>query len=222
MVGNDNHDDYEHRTEPAAWERQPAESEPAFQAFRTYLEMADERSVRAVAQRLHKSSTMVGRWSKRWKWVARIRKYSDNLAKKADQKAERHAQERVTEIMASHEVLGLTSLLARTSFDDILDDKGHFDLAKARRTSAIFAIKKLTFCRYGRIKSIELRDKVSSLEIMGKYRAVDGGMGRPAREVSEGARRPETVTAGALQSGRSCGRARRRNNRRKRTDALKN
>jgi hypothetical protein len=71
--------------------------------------------------------------------------------------------------MASMEVLGLTSLLGRASFDDILNDKGRFDLAKARRTNAIFAIKKLTFHRSGRVKSVELRDKSTSLELLGKH-----------------------------------------------------
>jgi hypothetical protein len=72
-------------------------------------------------------------------------------------------------LMGSQEALWLTSLLARTSLDDILDDAGRFDLAKARRTGAIFGIKKLTFYQSGQIKAVELRDKNASVELMGKH-----------------------------------------------------
>lgn len=72
-------------------------------------------------------------------------------------------------IMASMEALRMTSLLARASLDDILDVRGKFDLEKARRTGAIYAVRKLTFYRTGQIRSVELRDKNASIELMGKH-----------------------------------------------------
>jgi hypothetical protein len=60
----------------------------------------------------------------------------------------------------------------RVSFDDILDEDGKFDLEKARRTGGIMAIKRLTFFRSGRVKSVELRDRNYSLELMGKHHTI--------------------------------------------------
>jgi hypothetical protein len=72
-------------------------------------------------------------------------------------------------IMCINEALQRTSVLARASLDDILDEHGRFDLAKARRTAGIYAIKRATFHRSGKIKSVELRDKNGALELMGKH-----------------------------------------------------
>jgi hypothetical protein len=52
------------------WERQPDESSPAFDAFVAYRDDPD-RSLRGVAARLHKSLTIVGRWSSKHRWVER-------------------------------------------------------------------------------------------------------------------------------------------------------
>src|SRR4051812_20270005 len=72
-------------------------------------------------------------------------------------------------IMCINEALLRTSILARASLDDILDERGRFDLAKARRTAGIYAIKRVTFDRSGKVKSVELRDKNGALELMGKH-----------------------------------------------------
>lgn len=53
------------------WERNPRESQPAWEAFCTYRDMGQERSVRRAARSLHKSLTVVGGWSSRWRWPDR-------------------------------------------------------------------------------------------------------------------------------------------------------
>lgn len=53
------------------WERQPKESDPAFEAFRTYLNMGDSRSQEAVAKILSKSRQLMRHWSQRHGWVKR-------------------------------------------------------------------------------------------------------------------------------------------------------
>lgn len=70
---------------PGPSERQPKETGPAFEAFRCYLEMGPSRSVHKVARQLSKSDTLIKRWSSRWSWVERTRKFeSQETAVKDD------------------------------------------------------------------------------------------------------------------------------------------
>ena len=45
-----------------AWERQPGESGPAFEAFAAYRDMGEKRTISAVARQLNKSGTLCHRW----------------------------------------------------------------------------------------------------------------------------------------------------------------
>lgn len=69
------------------WERQKGESDKAYQAFSTYLEMGSERTYTAVAAKLQKSCTLIRRWSSNWNWRERIRAYDNSLEKEARKKA---------------------------------------------------------------------------------------------------------------------------------------
>ena len=62
------------------FEKQPRESAKAFAAFSEYLNMGAGRSLGAVAQRLHKSVTMLGRWSRKYDWPARVQAHGAHLA----------------------------------------------------------------------------------------------------------------------------------------------
>ena len=55
------------------WDRQPKESPKAFEAFATYRDMAYQRSLAAVGWKLHKSKTLLERWSAAHGWVERVR-----------------------------------------------------------------------------------------------------------------------------------------------------
>lgn len=66
-------------SESKPWERREDESAKAFEAFEIYLHMGDNRSLSKVAQRLHKSKTMLGRWSSRYEWQIRVVKYENEL-----------------------------------------------------------------------------------------------------------------------------------------------
>lgn len=71
----------------ALWERQPRESSPAFEAFSIYRDMGGERSIRAVAEKLHKSSQLLARWSRTLNWGERCRAYDNELSRKAEEQA---------------------------------------------------------------------------------------------------------------------------------------
>lgn len=76
----------------------PNESARAYEAFCQYAEMgAADRSVRGVAQRLHKSNTIIGRWSREHDWVERCRAFDQSVA--ADI-AQAHTKRYLTELEA--------------------------------------------------------------------------------------------------------------------------
>jgi hypothetical protein len=63
-----------------AFEQQPKESNKAFAAFSLYLNMGPQRSLTKVGQKLHKSVTMLGRWSVKFDWPSRIQAHGAHLA----------------------------------------------------------------------------------------------------------------------------------------------
>jgi transposase len=65
-----------------SWDRQPKESEVAYEAFKTYLSLEGKRSYRLVAKKLSKSSTIIKRWASRWCWQGRTLDYDNNREKK--------------------------------------------------------------------------------------------------------------------------------------------
>lgn len=70
------------------WERQDGESEKAYQAFCKYLDMGEKRSIRAVAQQLGKSATLMARWSSTWHWPDRVAEYEADLRRQVYKKAQ--------------------------------------------------------------------------------------------------------------------------------------
>jgi hypothetical protein len=62
------------------WDRQDGESRKAYLAFETYRDMAEEpRSYVKVAQALHKSLALIGRWGAKWRWQTRLRAWQTYL-----------------------------------------------------------------------------------------------------------------------------------------------
>ena len=62
------------------FEKHDRESDKAFAAFSLYLSLGPQRSLAEVAQKLHKSVTMVGRWSAKFDWPARVAAHGAHLA----------------------------------------------------------------------------------------------------------------------------------------------
>lgn len=74
------------------WERQDGESAKAYQAFCKYLDMGEKRSIRAVAQQLGKSATLMARWSSTWHWPDRVAEYEADLRRQTYKKAQNDAE----------------------------------------------------------------------------------------------------------------------------------
>lgn len=78
------------------WKRLPSDTDKSFEAFALYRDMGASRSLKAVAEKLEKSETIIGRWSGQHNWVSRVAAYDASLDEKLlDKNAER--QERIRE-----------------------------------------------------------------------------------------------------------------------------
>ena len=62
---------------PAPWERQPKESEKAFEAFAAYRDMGPKRSHAKVAQEIGKNKGLIARWSRVHVWTSRIEAWTE-------------------------------------------------------------------------------------------------------------------------------------------------
>jgi hypothetical protein len=85
------------------FDQQPRESAKAFAAFTEYLEMGPQRGLRAVAQKLHKSLTIVGRWSAKFDWPARVQAHAAHLAELEREAIQGLAMESAVEWHKTHE-----------------------------------------------------------------------------------------------------------------------
>jgi hypothetical protein len=65
---------------PLPFEQQDRESNKAFAAFKTYLELGPERSLATAGDKLGKSKRMMEKWSRKFDWPARVQAHTAHLA----------------------------------------------------------------------------------------------------------------------------------------------
>lgn len=87
------------------FEQQNRESNKAFAAFKTYLELGAQRSLATVAEKHGKSKTMIERWSRRFDWPARVQAHAAHLAAVERQAIEGLALEKAVEWDKVHEAV---------------------------------------------------------------------------------------------------------------------
>ena len=90
---------------PMTFEQQNRESNEAFAAFKTYLELGAQRSLATVAEKHGKSKTMIERWSRRFDWPARVQAHAAHLALVERQAIEGLALEKAVEWDKVHEAV---------------------------------------------------------------------------------------------------------------------
>jgi hypothetical protein len=119
---------------PLPFEQLPRETNKAFAAFKTYLDMGPERSLAALGRKLDMHRARLCRLSKKFDWQARVKAYMAHLALVERQAAEsaavrngvdwakRQEQQREEEWQTRTEALGLArEIIARWKTPD---DKG--------------------------------------------------------------------------------------------------
>lgn len=131
--------------EPCLWERQPKESEQAWEAFLTYRDMEPPRKVQAVADKLSKSRQQITKFKANWFWDERVRAYDNEIQKEALAKAVKERQkmnERHTNIAMRLQKAALEALenldASELSFKDIREAvKLGAELERRARTESI-------------------------------------------------------------------------------------
>jgi hypothetical protein len=86
-----------------AFEQLPRESNKAFAAFKTYLDMGPERSIAGVSQTLAKSVPFLKRWSVKFDWAGRVAARDAHFAELERQAIERLACDKAVEWWRLHE-----------------------------------------------------------------------------------------------------------------------
>ena len=87
------------------FEQLDRESDKAFAAFKTYLELGAQRSLARVAAEHRKSKTLMEQWSRRHSWTARIQAHSAHVAGVERQAIESLAMEKAVDWSKVHEAV---------------------------------------------------------------------------------------------------------------------
>lgn len=126
--------------EPKPYDQRTDESAKAYAAFRTYCEMGSDRAMRAVAKKLSKSLTIIGRWGSHHEWAERTRAWDgDQLIRQrlaeddaVKSEAEKWAKRRIEIVERDYELGQLLQKKAK----QILARKGiRATIAQASRAS---------------------------------------------------------------------------------------
>ncbi len=95
----------ETKTTGLLFEQRPRETTKAYTAFKTYLDLGDQRSLARVASQLGKSKTLMERWSRRFDWSGRVQAHAAHLAMVERQAIEGLAVEKAIEWDKVHEAV---------------------------------------------------------------------------------------------------------------------
>ena len=123
------------------WERQPKETDPAWQGFKTYRDMGEDRSLAKVGRTLGKSKTLMETWSSNHKWRKRIDALESHKAK-----IEEHERQKAIRAQAQREIkagIGMQALgqaqLQRYQPKRVTNEKGEEEIQITEKMSAFDA-----------------------------------------------------------------------------------
>ena len=96
---------------PKPWDRREDESSKAYEAFTIYRDMGVDRSLSKVSEKLQKSETLMGRWSRTHDWVERAAKWDDEQDRIEREIAQKEQAKAIKEMRKRHANLGQAMLL---------------------------------------------------------------------------------------------------------------
>lgn len=109
---------------PQPWDRLKDESTKAYEAFSIYRDMGRERSLSKVAEKLQKSETLMGRWSRTFDWVKRAAKWDDEQDRQEREIAQKEQAKAIKDMRKRHADLGQAMLIkAARALAKIPDDE---------------------------------------------------------------------------------------------------
>lgn len=162
--------DNERNDMPMVFEQQPKESNKAFVAFRTYLELGAQRSLVAVAGKVGKSKTMIEKWSRRFDWPARIQAHMAHLAEVERKAIEALAVEKAVEWHKVHEAVRVAEWQRHKKLIALADEM----IARWEKTPS----------RSGQLRCGTLEGIARLLELATKLGRLAAGMPTEVKEVN--------------------------------------
>lgn len=147
-----------------AWERQPGESEEAYEAFTDYYKNP-KRSQKKTAKAVGKSDALIYRWSVRWHWSERAREYDNALVRE-------EYTATLDEIRKMNKAQAAIGLLLQKKGQEALEK---LDLKKMSAKDLLqFLIQGTTIERRARLSDVSIQNKKKAQEESGTEYADDG------------------------------------------------
>ena len=125
------------------FEQQNRESNKAFAAFKTYLELGAQRSLATVAEQHGKSKTMIERWSRRFDWPARVQAHAAHLAAVERQAIEGLALEKAVEWDKVHEAVKIAEWQRHKKLIALADERSEEHKSKCGTLEGIARVLEL-------------------------------------------------------------------------------
>lgn len=120
--------------DPLPWERQKGESRQAFRAFAAYRDMGPTRSLVTVAQELGRSTTLMERWSVKWRWQDRTAAYDAEQDRIARTQLEQERLDARLSRLSVYEKIMLSGERVMDRFQRVVESEqlDKLDLARAK------------------------------------------------------------------------------------------
>lgn len=147
-----------------AWERQPGESEEAYEAFTDYYKNP-KRSQKKTAKAVGKSEALIYRWSVRWHWTERAREYDNALVRE-------EYTATLDEIRKMNKAQAAIGLLLQKKGQEALEK---LNLKKMSAKDLLqFLIQGTTIERRARLSDVSIQNKKKAQEESGTEYVDDG------------------------------------------------
>lgn len=142
--------------ETMPWERQPDETDKAFEAFCLYRDLGPERSQPKVVELYGKSKHTVEKWSIKFNWKQRTEAWDNEQDRIAREAAQREKIQEIAEMRSRHEKL---SMLMLDKVEEALGQMNSADLKPADLSRMVEVASKLERLSRGDVgEVIESRD----------------------------------------------------------------
>jgi len=137
------------------FEQQRRESNKAFAAFRTYLELGPERCLAATAAKLGKSKVLMERWSRKYDWCRRVAAHASHLAELERLAIEGLAREKAIDWEKVHADQRLKEWRLRTEYFELALEAMRRWKENPKRVGSLEGLARLgeVFVKLGRLAS---------------------------------------------------------------------
>jgi hypothetical protein len=155
---------------PLPWERQPKESEEAYEAFLAYRDLGVDRSLDRASQVRTKSIQTLKTFSARWDWIERCRHWDNYLQSERDKIAARYqaALER-RRLAVIRESLDIAGNLRRKARDMLA-----WPMAEERSEDGLTLIKPARWAFSTALDMIRLSTELEAAALKATEEEIDG------------------------------------------------